>query len=115
MAQRAIQLGVVVVSILILVQPAVINALVSFFFLGIVPATDIILPFWVMGVFYIVSSIALVTYLTYQPLYIGDMKHQEKVARQLARKKVTEQAAARLAPEKDTTARYRTATSTTKA
>lgn len=118
MQKAAIQLGVVIGIVTILLQPAVLTPIISFFFLGIIPGTTIIIPFWTMGLFYILLALALVTYLTYQPLYIGDMKHQEKVARQLARQKVMKQVAARdqvRTDEQAKEAHYQTATSTTKA
>ena len=117
MQRATIQLGVVIGIIVLLLQPVVLTPLVSFFFLGIIPGTSYAIPFWAMGLFYIAFALSLITYLTYQPLYIGDLKHQEKVARQLARKKIMDQVSTRENTGDNDSAkgRYRTATSTTKA
>ena len=116
MNKRTLQIGGVLLGLLVLVQPVVFTAIVSLLFLGIVPGTNIVIPFWAMAIFYIISCFALFEYIGRQPLYIGDMKHQEKVARQLAREKVLNQAASRKANAQEPEAgAYTTAPSTNQA
>lgn len=72
----------------VLVRQEVESALLALLFLGIIPGTSISLPAWVMLVGAIVIGYAALRWLRDQPLYIGSHAEQEKLARQLARRKV---------------------------
>lgn len=79
-------------------QFGIFEAVVEFMFLGMIPGTTITLPFWLLGSFYLLVGIAGIIWISAQPLYIGDYAHQDKVARALARKRVTELAACQEKP-----------------
>lgn len=74
--------------VIIFTQPTIFNAFLALLFLGIVPGTNIQIPFWIMLIVLFGGCFVLIRWLRSQPLYIGSLATQEKTARQLARKKV---------------------------
>lgn len=70
------------------IKPVLFNELMALLFLGIVPATNIQIPAWLMIVIYSAIGTLLILWLSTQPLYIGGLAKQEQTARQIARKKV---------------------------
>lgn len=87
--KRNIILGTgVIATFLTLTQPVVINSFLGFMFLGIIPGTDVIIPFWVAFLSFIIGSMLLIGWLLTQPLYIGSIAAQEQTAREIARKRV---------------------------
>ncbi|MBC7746483.1 hypothetical protein H7Y40_00685 [Pedobacter sp.] len=88
MKKTIISILLVIVLVGILAQPAVNNALMALLFLGIIPGTNIQIPFWVMFILFFGGGYALLRWLILQPLYIGGIAKQEQTARQLARKKI---------------------------
>lgn len=80
-------------TIWLAMETALFNWLTVFIFLGVIPGTDIVIPAWLTIIIAIVLSICLIAWLKSQPLYIGDMNHQEKTARQLARARVAHKTA----------------------
>lgn len=80
--------GIFAISLYLLMQPAVYYTLLSFLFIGLVPGTQITLPFWVMWIiFCIIAGVAL-AWLFNQTLYIGDHAYTEKIAKAKAREHV---------------------------
>ena len=77
-----------------LTSPYVLNTIVNFVFLGLIPGTDITVPFWLMLIAFIAVTILLIRWLTNQPLYIGSLASQEQTARQIARKKIAKKVSA---------------------
>lgn len=69
-------------------HPSVAAALLLFLFLGIIPGTNITVPFWVLLPTYTIGAIILMYWLSTQPLYIGSQASQGQTARNLARKKI---------------------------
>lgn len=74
--------------IITLAQPGASNMLLELLFLGIVPGTDVQIPFWAMIIIFLGGGSALIYWLGSQPLYIGGIAKQDQTARKLARKKV---------------------------
>jgi hypothetical protein len=57
-------------------------------FLGVIPGTTITVPTWMILVGSTAGSYLAIRWILDQPLFIGNRQYQEKLARQLARKKV---------------------------
>lgn len=72
----------------LLAQPVVMNALISFLFAGVVPGTSYTLPFWLMETILIVIGLILLGFLSRQTLYIGDTAYAKKRAGRAARAKI---------------------------
>lgn len=85
--------------LLTLSQPVVMNMFFALLFLGIVPGTDVIIPFWAAFIGFIIGSMILIGWLLSQPLYIGSIAAQQQTARQIARKRVVAQARRRKVPK----------------
>jgi hypothetical protein len=75
-------------------QPRIENAMLALIFLGMIPGTSISIPSWIMFLVSIVGIVTAVRWISGQPLFIGSREYQEKLARQLARKKVLAMTAA---------------------
>lgn len=113
MKQFVISILFVVVLTTIFTQPAFFNAFLALLFLGIVPGTNIQIPFWIMLIVLFGGGFILIRWLGSQPLYIGSLAKQEKTAKQLARKKVAKKVLT--SPKSITqTAKKRTKSSTKK-
>lgn len=78
----------IITFLVIITNPAVIAEAVQFFFLGLIPGTNIIIPFWIMLPGSLVIAAASIHWLRIQPLFIGSIPSQEQTARQLARKRI---------------------------
>lgn len=101
MSRRNILVGVgLLCLIILLVRPEILGALFAFIFLGLIPGTQLSLPFWAMLIIYALGAILVIRWLISQPLYVGNLAKQEQTARAIARKKVT-------AKKKSTTTRKR--------
>lgn len=83
----------VIVAITIIIQPWLLGDIVAFLFLGVIPGTDLVLPYWAMILIAAITGAALIGWLSRQQLYIGDVAHQDQTARRVARKKVMKLAA----------------------
>ena len=87
--RRNILIGAGVVTLLVLLTtPAVGNALLAMLFLGVIPGTSVTVPTWMILVGSTAGSYLAIRWILNQPLFIGNRQYQEKLARQLARKKV---------------------------
>jgi cell division protein FtsW (lipid II flippase) len=87
--RRILIIGASVISLLVLLaQPAIGNSLLMMLFLGIIPGTSIVLPTWMILLSAVLGSYIAIRWIMNQPMFIGNQEYQEKVARQLARKKV---------------------------
>ena len=82
-----------IIGLLIFV-PDIANALLAFMFVGIIPGTDMSLPFWAMGLFIVIAAAIAIVWLGNQSLYIGDRSYQQKQAKAAAREYVLEHVAA---------------------
>ena len=90
MSRRNILVGVgLLCLIILLVRPEILGGLFAFIFLGLIPGTQLSLPFWAMLIVYAIGAILVIRWLISQPLYVGNLAKQEKTARAIARKKVT--------------------------
>ena len=90
MSRRNVLVGVgLLCLIILLVRPEILGALFAFIFLGLIPGTQLSLPFWAMLIIYAVGAILVIRWLISQPLYVGNLAKQEKTARAIARKKAT--------------------------
>lgn len=65
-----------------------VDAVFLFLLMGIVPGTNLVLPAWSMFSLAAIISVAALTWLRRQPLYIGSRSRQERTARALARRRV---------------------------
>jgi len=101
----------IIVALVVLIQPGVSNAIFALIFLGMIPGTNVSIPSWAMLLMSAIGIILAIRWITNQPLFIGSRIHQERTARQLARKKVLAMTAATpTRPKRATTsARRRTA------
>lgn len=77
-----------IVLLIILSRPEVQSELLAFLFLGVIPGTSVTIPAWIIFIGSLIGASALLHWLRDQPLFIGSQEYQEKLARQLARKKV---------------------------
>lgn len=83
-----------IVLLIVLSRPEVESELLALLFLGVIPGTSIALPSWLIFTGSIITASLLLRWLHNQPLFIGSYVEQERLARQLARKKVLTMAAA---------------------
>lgn len=91
MRKKAFVLLIAIITIMVLLfVPDVLNALLAFIFIGIIPGTDFSLPMWAMGLFIVITAAVAVTWLSSQSLYIGDRTYQQKQAKAAAREYVLE-------------------------
>lgn len=74
----------------IIFLPAAFHATVELLLLGVIPGTNIAIPFWIIFLTFFGGAYYLVRWVREQPLFIGDLARQEQVARQLARKRVAQ-------------------------
>lgn len=74
-----------------LLQPAVLNTIISFLFLGIVPGTDISLPFWAMSLILFIIGYTAMRWLRHEMMFIGDEIQLERQRKQAARNAVITQ------------------------
>jgi hypothetical protein len=74
--------------LILLFMPQVGYSLFALIFLGMIPGTNLALPSWVMFFGSVIGIFIALRWIIHQPLYIGSHAEQEKLARQLARKKV---------------------------
>lgn len=81
----------IIVIIFALKQPVVINALIAFLFAGVLPGTNIILPFWATSLIALMIGFLAIRWLMKDPLYIGDSAYQQKQAKAKARNYVLSQ------------------------
>lgn len=72
----------------LLLEGSVVDAIIMFIFLGIIPGTNLALPTWLMFLFAVAGSISLLGWIRAQPFFIGNLAEQERTARQLARQRV---------------------------
>lgn len=87
--KRYIIIALAIISIVVVItSPAVFGAVLLFLFLGIIPGTNIVIPFWVMLPVCLLIAVAALQWLILQPLYIGSIPAQEQTARQLARQRI---------------------------
>jgi hypothetical protein len=80
--------SIILALIALLNLSAITTALFNFVFLGAIPGTQTNVPFWVMLPSMVFLGFVVVRWITHQPMYIGNLAEQEKLARQLARKRV---------------------------
>ncbi|MGB3023943.1 MAG: hypothetical protein WBB39_04030 [Candidatus Saccharimonadales bacterium] len=118
MVKTVRRIGILLGIVVVLSQHQVLNALFALLFVGVIPMTTIVLPFWMMGL--ILGSVAAIAlfWLLRQPVFIGDAPHQEKIAKSRARSHVLSVAAkqnqkttTKPSPKRRTRKRYQTATS----
>jgi hypothetical protein len=74
--------------LLIVTQTSLMTDLFLLLVIGMVPGTEIRVPAWVMMGLYPLIAVTAVYWLSKQPMYIGNSKHNEAVARKIARRKV---------------------------
>lgn len=83
--------AVIILALLILFNlPTIFTVIFELILLGAIPGTTINIPFWVMLPLMVFCGYIAIHWISHQPLYIGNLEYQEKLARQLARKKVAE-------------------------
>lgn len=81
-----------------MIQPIVIDATFGFLFAGIVPGTDIVLPFWAMSL--VLASVGLIAlnWLMGHTLYIGDSAYEQRRMKKTARQYIRRLAGRRVSP-----------------
>ncbi len=112
MNKRMVVWILVMLLVLVSVTTNFITTLFALLVMGIVPGTSWTIPAWLMLVAYPLLFFTVLRWLTRQPMFIGSQAHNEKVARSLARKRVTKTAkkTVRKSPKLETTRRrYRSA------
>lgn len=80
--------SIVLALLLFFYLPEIMTAIFNFVFLGAIPGTKNSVPFWIMLPSMVFLGFLVVRWITHQPMYIGNLAEQEKLARQLARKRV---------------------------
>ncbi|MEO5691205.1 MAG: hypothetical protein ABIQ64_03400 [Candidatus Saccharimonadales bacterium] len=85
MQKVIIKTSIVIVLLALVLQPIVLNAVFSFLFAGIVPGTQITLPFWAMSCILFSIGYGATLWLKRDMLYIGDVRGIEKQRKQTAR------------------------------
>lgn len=113
--RRIIAITLLICAALALItHPAFMGVIFELVFLGIIPGTALSIPFWIMLPASVLIGFLAIRWIMGQPMYIGNLEHQEKTARALARKNVAKKVAKHRATSKgkaSTTAKkqYRTA------
>ena len=80
--------SIVLVILFFFYLPEIVTIVFNFVFLGAIPGTKNNIPFWIMLPSMVFLGFLVVRWITHQPMYIGNLAEQEKLARQLARKRV---------------------------
>lgn len=92
--------SIVAIFTTFLTIPAASDALLAFVFLGIIPGTDMAMPFWAMGLLIIATALVAISWLGRQPMYIGDRAYQQKQAKSEARAYVMKKVVAQKSKKK---------------
>ncbi len=87
----------------LLLNPSFLSTIFVFLFLGIVPGTDITLPWWVMILAFLVALAFGIRWLLDQPVYQPVATNKDRALRHAARKRVLKQTSTR----KSTAKRYK--------
>lgn len=96
--------------LVLLFLPSTSGLLLALLLLGMIPGTSFAIPAWIMLLGSMTGIILSIRWISRQPLYIGSHSQQEKMARQLARKKILAMSAAMApAPAPTPVTRRRTA------
>ena len=82
------RIGIIIGIVFILSQPQVLNELFALLFVGIVPMTNIALPFWIMAPLLGILCVICLNWLIRQDVMIGYTPNQEKIAKSRARRHV---------------------------
>jgi hypothetical protein len=104
------------VGLILIMQPFVMDPLLAFVFAGIIPGTNLELPFWAMSLLLACVGYIAIRWATKDPVYIGDTPHQEAQKKLAARKYVLQKINPTPKPSRRPTLRrrkrtYRVATS----
>lgn len=78
----------VAAGLVITTQTSLMTDIFLLLVMGIVPGTNLHAPAFLMLIGYPLIAIAAIYWLVKQPMFIGNKQHNEKLARQIARKKV---------------------------
>lgn len=79
----------------LLLNPGLLSAIFVFLFLGIVPGTDITLPWWVMILAFLIALAFGIRWLLDQPVYQPVATNKDLALRRTARKRVLKQTSTR--------------------
>lgn len=90
---RAFIFGIII--IVVVSQPIIFNGLFTFIFAGVVPGTDISLPFWAMSLVLATIAFVAIKWVRKEPLYIGDTIHEAQLNKRQAREYVLQKASAK--------------------
>ena len=113
MKKATIILGSIIGLFIILSITPLIDIVCAFLFAGIVPGTDIVLPFWAMSLILATIGTMAINWLFIQSLFIGDDPYQQTLAREQARvsvKSARTRKQTSLSSTRQIRKRYRTAT-----
>lgn len=75
----------ILIVIVALVQPSIMDAFLTFLFIGIIPGTAITLPFWLMSLLLVTVAYVAIRWVSKDPIYIGDTPHQQQQNKKAAR------------------------------
>ena len=81
--------------LVLIIKPEILSALFVFLFLGIVPGTDITLPWWVMILAFLIALAFGIRWLLDQPHYQPVATNKDRALRRSARKRVLKQTSTR--------------------
>lgn len=90
---RAFIFGTII--LIIVIQPFIFNAVCTFLFAGVIPGTDIVLPFWAMSLILASLAFTAIKWVRKEPIYIGDTVHETQLNKRHAREYVLQKAAAK--------------------
>lgn len=113
MKKATIILGSIIGLLIILGVTPIIDIVCAFLFAGIVPGTDIVLPFWAMSLILATIATIAINWLFKQSLFIGDDPYRQSLAREQARATIKSSRTRKqtsLTSTRHTRKRYRTAT-----
>lgn len=83
---RAFVFGVTI--LVVLSQPFIFNAICTFVFAGVLPGTDIELPFWAMSLILAGIGYSAIAWLKKDTIYIGDTIYETQLQKRQAREYV---------------------------
>lgn len=96
--------AVVFMLLAFILKPNLLSIIFVFIFLGIIPGTDITLPWWVAILGFLFALVLGIRWLLHQPVYQPVATTKDKSLRHTARKRVLKQTSAR---KTTTTRRYK--------
>lgn len=107
MRKATIITSIVCAVIYCMLQPAFLNPLFGFLFAGIIPGTEIELPFWAMSLILFSLGYSAILWLKRDMLFIGDESAIERSRKQRARAYVMQKTATPVTIKKQVGIRHR--------